>query len=145
LLDNTHVENAVDAHLLAAQKLSETPEVVGGQVYCVTDGEPMNDIEWFRPLVEGLGHAWPSLRIPGRVLYFVAGVLEWLHYIGGPEPSLTRRGVLNITRDGYFRIDKARDQLGFVPRIRAAEGLPAVLPDARSLYDQYAAAGGRRR
>jgi len=144
LLDNTHVENAVDAHLLAAQKLFETPDVVGGQVYCVTDAEPMNGIAWFRPLVEGLGHPWPSLRIPGWMLYFVAGLLEWLHFVGGPKPTLTRRGVLNITRDGYFRIDKARDQLGFVPRIRAAEGLPAILPDARKLYDRCAAAGQRK-
>ena len=145
LLDNTHVENAVDAHLLAARKLGETPDVVGGQVYCVTDDEPMNGVGWFRPLVEGLGHRWPRARIPGRVLYFVAYLLEWVHFIGGPPPTLTRRGVLNISRDGYFRIDKARDQLGYVPRIRAAEGLPAILPDARRMYDRFAGAGGDAR
>lgn len=138
LLDNTHVENAVDAHLLAAAKLRETPEVVGGQAYFVTDDEPMNGIAWFRPLVEGLGHPWPRRRVPGRLLYWVAYLLEWLHFVGGPEPTLTRRGVLNITRDGYFRIDKARDQLDYVPRVRAAEGLPAILPDARRIHDRAA-------
>jgi len=143
LLDNTHVENAVDAHLLAAQRLREAPDVVGGQAYFVTDGEPMNGIGWFRPLVEGLGHPWPRLRVPGRLLYFVAALLEWAHFLGGREPTLTRRGVLNISRDGCFRIDKAREQLGYVPRIRAAEGLPAILPDARQIYDACRGAGGR--
>jgi len=145
LLDNTHVENAVDAHLLASAKLRETPEVVGGQAYFVTDDEPMNGIGWFRPLVEGLGHPWPGRRIPGRLLYFIAYLLEWLHFLGGPEPTLTRRGVLNITRDGYFRIDKARDQLGYAPRIRAAEGLPAILPDARRMHDRFARSVRSRR
>jgi 3beta-hydroxy-delta5-steroid dehydrogenase/steroid delta-isomerase len=146
VLDNTHVENAVDAHLLAAQKLRETPDVVGGQAYFVTDGEPMNGIAWFRPLVEGLGHPWPRHRIPGRVLYFAAWLLEWLHFLGGPEPGLTRRGILNLSRDGSFRIDKARAQLGYVPRVRAAEGLPAILPDARKIHDRCTrAAGGEYR
>jgi 3beta-hydroxy-delta5-steroid dehydrogenase/steroid delta-isomerase len=146
LLDNTHVENAVAAHLLAAAKLRETPEVVGGQAYFVTDDEPMNGIGWFRPLVIGLGHPWPRRRVPGRLLYFIATLLEWFHFLGGPEPTLTRRGVLNITRDGYFRIDKARNQLGYVPRVRAAEGLPAILPDARKIHDRSArTAGGPRR
>jgi 3beta-hydroxy-delta5-steroid dehydrogenase/steroid delta-isomerase len=142
-LDNTHVENAVDAHLLAAQKLRETPDVVGGQAYFVTDDEPMNGIGWFRPLVEGLGHPWPRARVPGRVLYFVAFLLEWLHYLGGPNPTLTRRGVLNITRDGWFRIDNAREQLGYVPRIRAAEGLPAILADAKRIHDRARSENGQ--
>jgi 3beta-hydroxy-delta5-steroid dehydrogenase/steroid delta-isomerase len=136
VLDNTHVDNAVDAHLLAAQKLAETPEVVAGQAYFVTDGEPVNGLEWFRPLVEGLGHAWPRRRIPGSLLYHIAHLLEWIHFLGGPEPSLTRRGVLNVIRDGSFSIDKARKQLGYRPRVQAAEGLPAMLPDARKLYQQ---------
>jgi len=136
LLDNTHVENAVDAHLLAAQKLREQPDLVGGQAYFVTDGEPSNGIEWFRPLVEGLGHPWPRMRIPPRLLYAVAWALEWIHFLGGPEPTLTRRGVLNVSRDGWFRIDKARRELGYEPRRNAAEGLPTILPDAKRMHDR---------
>jgi 3beta-hydroxy-delta5-steroid dehydrogenase/steroid delta-isomerase len=135
LLDNTHVDNAVDAHVLAAWRLAEAPERVGGQVYFVTDGEPMNGLAWFRPLVEGLGHPWPRRRIPGRLLYAIAHALEWLHYLGGPEPALTRRGVLNLIQDAAFRIDKAREQLGYAPRVRAAEGLPALLPELRQRHD----------
>lgn len=138
VLDNTHVENAVDAHLLAAAGLRDTPEIVGGQAYFITDDEPVNGLDWFRPLVEGLGHPWPTRRVPGWLVYRVAALLEWLHFLrggAGPEPTLTRRGVLNLTRDGSFRIDKARKQLGYAPRVRAADGLAAILPDARRLYD----------
>jgi 3beta-hydroxy-Delta5-steroid dehydrogenase / steroid Delta-isomerase len=144
VLDNTHVENAVDAHLLAAQKLRETPEIVGGQAYFVTDAEPMNGLDWFRPLVEGLGHVWPRLRVPGWLMYRIADALEWNHFLrdsgAGPQPALTRRGVLNLIRDGSFCIEKARRDLGYRPRIQAAEGLPAVLPDAREIYARQLAA-----
>ncbi len=142
VLDNTHVDNAVDAHLMAAQKLAEIPEVVAGQAYFITDGEPVNGVDWFRPLVEGLGHVWPRRRIPGRLLYHIAHLLEWIHFLGGPESTLTRRSVLNLIRDGSFCIDKAREQLGYRPRVQAAEGLPAMLPDARELYQRELARRG---
>jgi len=141
-LDNTHVENAVDAHLLAAQKLRDAPDVVGGQAYFVTDGEPSNALAWFRPLVEGLGHRWPTTRLPARLVYLVAHALEWVHFLGGPYPTITRRGVLNVARDGWFCIVKAREQLGYAPRIGAAEGLPAILPDVRRMLDRYAGSSG---
>jgi len=54
---------------------------------------------------------------------------------------LTRRGVLNISRDGFFRIDRAREQLGYEPRVRAAEGLPAILPDVRRIFDGFGSTG----
>lgn len=137
LLDNTCIDSAVDAHLLAARALARRPDRVGGRAYFVTDGEPMNGMEWFRPLVEGLGYPWPRWRIPGPVMLRIAAVLEWLHFLGGPEPALTRRGVRNLIEDACFRIDRARDELGYVPRVRSAEGLRAILPE-------LAARNGRR-
>jgi 3beta-hydroxy-delta5-steroid dehydrogenase/steroid delta-isomerase len=88
LLDNTHVENAVDAHLLAARKLREAPESVGGQAY-QTDGEPTNGIA----CPPRLGHG--RVRIPGRASR--RRILEG-STLGGPATALTRRGVLNEPR-----------------------------------------------
>jgi 3beta-hydroxy-delta5-steroid dehydrogenase/steroid delta-isomerase len=142
LLDNTHVDSASEAHLLAARALARTPERVGGQAYFVTDDEPSNGMEWFRPLVEGLGHAWPRRRIPGGLMLRIAGALEWLHFLGGPEPLLTRRGVLNLIQDACFRIDKARDHLGYEPRVRSAEGLRAIVPEWKARIEAGLGSGG---
>ena len=135
VLDNTHVVNAIDAHLLAAAALAETPDRVGGEAFFITDGEPMNGLEWFRPLVEGLGAPWPSRRVPAGVMLVLGRLLEWIHHFGGPEPALAYRGMLNITRDASFCIDKAREELGYHPTIQSGDGLPAMLPDAKRLYD----------
>lgn len=131
MADNTHVDNLVDAQLLALDALKDRPEVVGGQAYYVTDDEPMNAVEWYRPLVEDLGFEMPKVRLPGRAMYPVAWGLEWLHRLGGPRPLLTRIEVLKVSRSHTFRIDKARRDLGYEPRRKRDEGLRECVPYAR--------------
>src|SRR5690606_30233978 len=89
VVDNTHVESLVDAQLLAAQALTERPEEVGGRAYHVTDDERLNGLEFFRPLVEGWGEKFPTFRVPGGLMFFLAHALEWVHFLrGGAEPPL---------------------------------------------------------
>ncbi len=141
--DNIHVDSVVDAHFLAAQKLTDTPERVGGQAYFVSDDEPTNAVDWYRPIVEGLGYRWPTLRVPQRVAYAAAYASEVAHYLGGPYPTLTRRDVFAVCRDASFRIDKARDHLGYRPRTTAAEGLPPLLPQYRATVERMKAEAAR--
>ncbi len=131
LADNTHVENLCDAQLLAARALHEKPALVSGEAYFITDGEPMDPTDWFRPLVEGLGHRMPRLRLPVKVMYGLGYACECASAIGIASPLLTRLEVLKVTRRHSFRIDKAREHLGYAPRIRSREGLLACLPYAR--------------
>lgn len=132
--DNVHVDSVVDVHFLVAQKLDEDPELVGGQAYFVSDDEPTNPVSWYRPIVEGLGYAWPKLRIPKPVAYAIAYASEVAHYFGGPYPTVTRRDVLAICNDASFRVDKARAHLGYEPRISAAEGLPKLMDELRATH-----------
>ena len=113
-------------------------ERVGGQAYFITDDERFNGLEWFRPLAEALGHRFPRARLPGRLMYAVGALAEAASLRGGPEPTLTRRGVLNLTQSSSFRIDKARRDLGYAPRVRRDDGLADLLPDARALYERAA-------
>ncbi len=138
--DNVHVDSVVDAHFLVAQKLTEQPERVGGQAYFVSDDEPTNPVTWYRPIVEGLGYSWPKLHIPRPLAYAFAYLGELIHYLGGPSPMLTRRGVLAVTQDASFRIDKARAHLGYAPRTSSARGLPQLMDDFRATHDRFKAA-----
>lgn len=129
--DNTHVQNLVDAQLLAGRGLREQPELVSGQAYFVTDDEPMNPVEWYRPLVEALGHSMPQRAIPAWPMHALGWTLEWLHRFGGPRPSLTRSLLVKSTRTHTFKIDKARQHLGYAPKIKSREGLLACVPYAQ--------------
>jgi 3beta-hydroxy-delta5-steroid dehydrogenase/steroid delta-isomerase len=129
--DNTHVDNLVDAQLLAARALNEKPEVVGGQAYYITDGEPMNGMAWFRPLVEGLGFPFPTRWLPMWLIRAVALVAETAHLLGAPQSTLTLRGVNNLAENSRLSIVKAQRDLGYRPRLRLANGMPILLPAAR--------------
>lgn len=138
--DNVHVDSVVDAHLLVAKRLTEEPDLIGGQAYFVSDDEPTNPVSWYRPIVEGLGYSWPRLRIPRGLAYAFAYLAEAVHYLGGPFPTLTRRDVMAVTQDASFRIDKARAHLGYEPRTSAAEGIPKLMHEFRKTHDRLKAA-----
>jgi 3beta-hydroxy-delta5-steroid dehydrogenase/steroid delta-isomerase len=130
-VDNTHIENLTDAQLLSAAALRAHPEVAGGQAYFITDDETMNCLEWFRPLVEALGHPYPRLRLPGGMMRQVGWLLEVSHYFGAPEPTMTRRGIRNVTESASFSIEKARRDLTYTPRYNRANGIPPLVPIAQ--------------
>ncbi len=132
VVDNTHVFNVVRGLLLAAARLDGDPETVGGQAYFVTDDERINGVEWFRPIVEGLGYTYPKQQLPGRAMYAVGWLSELAHFLGAPEPALTRIGVLKLIRASSFSIDKARRELGYAPLLQSADGIAAHLADYRA-------------
>ena len=139
-LDNTHVENVVDASMLAARALHQRPAEVGGRAYFVTDGERFDAMEWFRPLVEGLGHPFPKVRVPGALMLRVATGLELAHRLGAPVPTITRRSIRNLTEGAHFSIERARRELGYEPRFRR-EHLRDLLPELRRYHDSLQAGG----
>ncbi|RJF86271.1 NAD-dependent epimerase/dehydratase family protein [Oleomonas cavernae] len=139
--DNTHVDNLVDAMLLAARALRAAPEAVGGQAFYITDGEPMNGMAWFRPLVEGVGFRFPTTWLPMWLIRTVARVAELSHYLGAPMPMLTVRGVNNLAENSRLSIAKAQRLLGYTPRYTSATAVPLLLPAAR---DFIAARQGRK-
>lgn len=136
VLDNTHVENVVDAEVLAARALRREPNRIGGQAYFVTDGERINPMEWFRPIVEGLGHPFPKLRVPGKLMYGVAHALELSHRLGSEAPTITRRGIRNLIEGASFSIEKARRDLGYTPRYKQ-QNLLDMLPELRVAHDRF--------
>jgi 3beta-hydroxy-delta5-steroid dehydrogenase/steroid delta-isomerase len=123
IIDNTHVDNLVQAEILAAEALVKKPEVVGGQAYFIVDEEPVNLIQWLRPLIEALGYRFPKMSIPAPPMYFLGFLAECLHFIGGPRPFMTRLEVHNLTAKFTFRQDKARRDLGFKPVIGNEQGM----------------------
>ena len=134
VVDNTHVYNLVHAELLAAQRLAIG--LPGGEAFFVTDDERFNGLEWFRPVVEALGHPWPKWRLPGRLMSLVGLAGEWVHYFGGPEPTLTSGGVLKLIASTSFRVDKARRELGWAPVRGRDDGLAEAMDDLRAVYAQ---------
>jgi 3beta-hydroxy-delta5-steroid dehydrogenase/steroid delta-isomerase len=95
--DNTYVDNLVDGQIEAALHLTAGSPLVG-QAYFITDGAPINYFEFFRPIVEGMGFRYPTLKLPGRSF-------EWLlqgneggadRGAGGSPPHLHGLGLADL-------------------------------------------------
>lgn len=123
MIDFTHIDNLVQTKLLAAAALVERPELVGGRAYFVMDDEPMNLMQWLRPLIEAFGYEVPARSIPAAPMYALAFLAECLHYIGGPRPFMTRLEVHNMSSVFTFRSERARRDLGYRPTIGNADGM----------------------
>ncbi|KAK0132979.1 Short-chain dehydrogenase/reductase family 42E member 1 [Merluccius polli] len=104
-----HVDNLVSAHKLAAEALTPGREPsAAGQAYFISDGRPVNNFEFFRPLVEGLGYRFPTRRLPLSLVYYLAFLTEM--------PLLTRTEVYKTGVTHYFSVAKAKAELRYEPR-----------------------------
>lgn len=118
LVEFVHVDNLVQAHILASEALKANKcHVAAGQPYFISDGRPVNNFEFFRPLVEGLGYKFPSIRLPLTLIYCFAFLTEMTHFILGRlynfQPFLTRTEVYKTGVTHYFSLEKAKKELGY--------------------------------
>ncbi|XP_044534946.1 putative short-chain dehydrogenase/reductase family 42E member 2 [Gracilinanus agilis] len=115
-----HVQNLVQAHLLAAEALTANKNyIASGQAYYINDGESVNLFEWMSPLFDKMGYSRPWIQIPTSLAYLSASGMEYLHLALKPicdfPPLLTRSEVWSIAVTHTFQIQKARDHLGYIP------------------------------
>lgn len=121
LAEFVHVDNLVSAHELAAEALTaERRFRAAGQPYFISDGRPVNNFEFFRPLVEGLGYPFPKRRLPISLVYFFAFLAEMIHslirHVCNFQPLLTRTEVYKTGVTHYFSMAKAKAELGYEPK-----------------------------
>lgn len=123
-VDVTYIDNAVDAHLEAAQRLnSDAP--CAGKAYFVSDGDP-------RPLRELINRILSAADLPPvtrsispRVAYVIAGVLEFVHtcFRIEAEPVITRFVVRELATSHWFDLTATRRDLGYKPAVSFEEGM----------------------
>ncbi|TJY62939.1 NAD-dependent epimerase/dehydratase family protein [Sinimarinibacterium sp. CAU 1509] len=114
-----HVDNLCEGLLLAAEKGR------GGEIYFVTDGEPVELRSFITALLRARGVRVPDKSVPHAVALALAMVTEalWerLHLKG--HPPATRTAVRLFGESVTVRDDKARRELGYVGHVSRDEGL----------------------
>ncbi|ULE31392.1 3-beta-hydroxysteroid dehydrogenase [Mycobacterium sp. IDR2000157661] len=139
-LDNSYVHNLVHGFILAAEHLVPGG-TAPGQAYFINDGEPINMFEFSRPVVEACGQKYPKIRVPGRLVWFVMTVWQFLHFrLGLPKPMIEPLGVERLYLDNYFSIAKAERDLGYRPLFTTEQAMAHCLPYYVDLYRQMESA-----
>jgi nucleoside-diphosphate-sugar epimerase len=123
-----YIENLMDAAALALRH-DDAP----GHAFNVSDGLPITWREFTDDLARGLGCSQVRWSVPywmanglGFTLEHGYRVLRRTTRLSTP-PLLSRQAVHVLARDQDFSIRKARDVLGWAPRVDYAAGLEATL------------------
>ena len=127
-VDVTYVENAADAHLLAADRLGDGSPV-NGQAYFISQGTPVALWPWINAILTALGIPGVHRKISHRAARTVGAAME-MAYTVLPlrgEPRMTRFLADQLATSHYFDIAKARTDLGYEPRISTEDGLEKTL------------------
>ncbi len=114
-----HVDNCVEGMLLAAEKGR------GGEVYFLTDGEPVEFRQFMTALLKTQGVDPGRKSVPAWLAYLLASTLEGVWVLFGLQrpPPLTRSEVLLAGQEMTVSDAKARQELGYQPRVTREEGL----------------------
>jgi len=123
-VDSIYIDNAAEAHLLAAQKL-QPGSPVAGKVYFISQDEPLSVWELINRILACAGVAPVRKSIPAGLAWMLGGLCERTHALLGlpGEPRMTRFVARELATAHWFNISAAKRDLGYHPRVSIDEGM----------------------
>jgi nucleoside-diphosphate-sugar epimerase len=124
LIDTVYIDNAAEAHLLAADRLFRGSPV-SGKVYFITQGEPIPLWDLVNRILAAAGLPPVRRNIPRGLARTAGALAELVYAVCWPdaEPPMTRFLARELSTAHWFNIDAARRDLGYAPTVTTEEGL----------------------
>jgi nucleoside-diphosphate-sugar epimerase len=124
LIDTIYIDNAAEAHILAADKLKQNPQL-SGRIYFISQDDPIPAWDMINAILKAAGHEPVKGRIPFRVAWSIGAVMEFIYkkFNVSGEPQMTRFLAEAVTTSHWFDISAAKNDLGYRPRVTIQEGL----------------------
>jgi nucleoside-diphosphate-sugar epimerase len=124
LIDSVYIDNAAEAHLLAADRLGPGSPLAG-KAYFISNGEPVPIWDLVNNILAAGGLPPVTRSVPKWLAMTAGWVLERLYCVLWPdaEPPMTRFLARELATAHWFTITAARRDLGYAPRVSIEEGL----------------------
>jgi nucleoside-diphosphate-sugar epimerase len=135
LCDWVYADNLVYALVLAEKSLPK----YSGEVYFISDDQPVNNFQFLSQLTKGLGYDYCfAFYIPTLIMFYLGYSIEIIHnffakYIYNFAPFLTRAEVLKVGVTHYANITKAKNRLGYQVKVSPDEAMRRCI----RWYDQH--------
>lgn len=129
LIDCIYIDNAADAHILAADRLASLPrqggESVAGKAYFLSQGEPVPLWDLVNRILDAAGLPPVTRSLPVGMALTSGWLLEGIYQLLGwqSEPPMTRFLARELSTAHWFDISAARRDLGYHPQVSIDEGL----------------------
>lgn len=124
LIDITHVENVVEAMILAMK----ADKKYSGKKYNITNDENIYLYKTLENTINQVGEKFNSKYIPYKLMFIVISIMEFLYkFIPNKEPVFTRYSLGLLSFNQTLDISKAKNDLGYEPIISIEEGLKECL------------------
>ncbi len=113
---------------------SEVEQAVG-KAYLLVNDEPVTQQDYFHAMAKELGVASPRIHIPYRTALTVGATAELVSHLLHRQqpPPLMRFGLMQIGGENCFKINRARNELGFSPQINLEDGVRQGIAWYRSI------------
>ena len=123
-VDTIYIDNAAQAHLLAAAKLAERPEL-SGRIYFISQDAPLPLWDMVNAILAAADLPPVKRTISVKAAYRLGAMMEWIYRIGHlpGEPPMTRFVAEELSTSHWFNIRAAREDLGYRPLVSTEEGL----------------------
>lgn len=123
LIDTVYIDNAAQAHIQALEALQATPSIAG-RAYFISNGEPMTIQTVMSRLLTAAGQTPRIKTVPLPVARGLGSAVEgvWRALSLRGEPPLSRFVVEHLATAHWYQLDRARDDLDYVPQVSMAQG-----------------------
>ncbi len=123
-VDTIYIDNAANAHLLAATALLRRPEL-SGRVYFISQDEPIGLWDMVDAILAAADMPPVTRAISAPAARRIGALMEWIYrtlHLPG-EPPMTRFVAEELATEHWFDISAAKADLGYQPRVSTQEGL----------------------
>ncbi|PVU93274.1 hypothetical protein BB561_003372 [Smittium simulii] len=144
LFDFTFVDNLVDAHISASDKLAcdntstnqDSDYRIDGQSFFITNDQPIGMWSFLRLLWAEVGdNRKPILIIPTFIASFILYLLRFLASIKVVKHEVPFVFGMTFT-DRYFNISKAKKLLDYKPRVSYSQGVPISVASTLKRWEE---------
>lgn len=124
LVDTVFIENAAEAHLLAADALAPG-STSAGKAYFISQDEPIELWDMVNHMLAAAGLPPVTRSVPVALALALAWGFESFARLTGSnrEPRLTRFVVREMSTAHWFNISAAKRDFGYRPKVSTGEGL----------------------
>jgi len=146
-VDSCYIDNAVQAHLLAADCLLSNG-VCAGKIYFISNDEPISMSGLINKILSAANLPAVNKTLPENAAYIIGFVLEKIYGLLNikNEPIMTRFVARQLSTSHWFDLTAAKKDLGYQAHVSIDEGMkyleeslavphPSPLPKERELTE----------